>query len=276
MLMSTLADRYAHRLLDARARARCIPPLSAAAPLSLADAYDIAQRVLAIRTAQGETAIGRKIGFLTPGMTPAYGAPHASGTLFWGTLFDATVHYVDQDHCIQSLARALQPRIAPQIVFRLASTPAADAGPEALADCLEWIAHGVEIVVCPFPDWQCEVADAIAAFGLHGALLVGEPKVLSAASRRNLATFWPDASVSLSCGERLVGAGFGSDLLGGPVHALWQLHQLLQTQPQCAPLAAGDIIASGSWCAAYPVAPGQDWSTAFSNLGLHGLNISFT
>ena len=47
MLMSTLADRYAHRLLDARARARCIPPLSASAPLSLADAYDIAQRLLA-------------------------------------------------------------------------------------------------------------------------------------------------------------------------------------------------------------------------------------
>ena len=96
MLMSTLADRYAHRLLDARARARCIAPLSAAAPLSLADAYDIAQRMLAIRTAQGETAIGRKIGFLTPGMTPAYGAPHSSGTLFWGHLFDATVRYVDQ------------------------------------------------------------------------------------------------------------------------------------------------------------------------------------
>ena len=276
MLMSTLADRYAHRLLDARTRARCIAPLSAAAPLSLADAYDIAQRVLAIRTAQGETAIGRKIGFLTPGMTPAYGAPHASGTLFWGYLFDATVRYVEQNHCVQSLARALQPRIAPQIVFRLASTPAADAGPQALADCLEWIAHGVEIVVCPFPDWRCEVADAIAAFGLHGALLVGEPKILSAASRRNLATFWPDASVSLSCGDSLVGAGFGGDLLGGPLHALWQLHQLLQTQPQCAALAAGDIIASGSWCAAHPVAPGQDWSTAFSNLGLHGLNISFT
>lgn len=276
MLMSTLADRYAHRLLDARAQGRRIAPLSAGAPLSLTDAYDIAQRLFAIRTAQGETVVGRKIGFWTPGMVPGYGAPKAASTLFWGTLFDATVRYLEQDHCIQSLARALQPRLAPQIVFRLASTPAADVSVEALADCLEWIAHGVEIVVCPFPDWQCEVADAIAAFGLHGALLVGEPKILSAASRHNLATFWPDASVSLSCGDSLVGAGFGSDLLGGPLHALWQLHQLLQTQPQCAALAAGDIIASGSWCAAYPVAPGQDWSTAFSNLGLHGLNISFT
>lgn len=275
MLMSTLADRYAHRLLDVRARAQCIPPLSLSAPLSLPDAYDIAQRLLAIRTAQGETATGRKIGFWTPGMVAAYGAPKAASTLFWGTLFDATVRYVDSDHCVQSLAGALQPRIAPQIVFRLASTPAADAALADLADCLEWIAHGVEIAVCPFPGWQCEVADAIAAFGLHGALLVGEPKILSSASRRNLATFWPDASVSLSCGDSLVGAGFGSDLLGGPLHALWRLHQLLQTQPQCAPLAAGDIIASGSWSAAYPVAPGQDWSTAFSNLGLHGLNISF-
>jgi 2-keto-4-pentenoate hydratase len=275
MLMSTLADRYAHRLLDARAQARRFPPLSASALLSLPDAYDIAQRILAIRTAQGETAIGRKIGFLTPGMVPSYGVPKASSTLFWGHLFDATVRYVDQYHCVQSLAGALQPYIAPQIVIRLARTPAADASVEALADCLEWMAHGVEIVVCPFPGWQCEVVDAIAAFGLHGALLIGDPKILSAASRHNLATFWPDASVSLTCGDSLVGAGFGSDLMGGPLHALWRLHQLLQTQPQCAQLAAGDIIASGSWSAAYPVAPGQDWTTAFSNLGLHGLNISF-
>ena len=136
MLMSTLADRYAHRLLDARAQARCIPPLSAAAPLSLTDAYEIAQRLLAIRTAQGKTVIGRKIGFLTRGRTPAYGAPHASGTLFWGHLFDATVRYVDQDHCVQSLARALQPRIAPQIVFRLARTPASDPTFEALSHFL--------------------------------------------------------------------------------------------------------------------------------------------
>ena len=274
MLMSTLADRYAHRLLDARARARCIPPLSASAPLSLADAYDIAQRLLAIRTAQGETAVGRKIGFLTPGMTPAYGASKADSTLFWGHLFDATLRYVDQDHCIQSLAGALQPCIAPHIVFRLARTPAPDAGVDALADCLEWIAHGVEIAVCPFPGWQCELADAIAAFGLHGALLVGEPKILSAASRHNLAMFWPDASVSLSCGDSLVGAGFGSDLLGGPLHALSQLHQLLQTQPQCAQLAAGEVIATGTWTGVLPIEAGQIWATAFSGINLPGLTIS--
>jgi 2-keto-4-pentenoate hydratase len=56
---------------------------------------------------------------------------------------------------------------------------------------------------------------------------------------------------------------------------LWELHRLLQRQPQFPPLAAGEIISTGTWTEAYPVEAGQTWTSAFSGVTLPGLCISF-
>jgi 2-keto-4-pentenoate hydratase len=279
MLLSAQANRYAHQLLAARSNSQQIPPLSNDAALSLADGYDIAKTILDARIAEGETPVGRKIGFTNRTIWPKYGVEHPIDKPIWGPIFDTTVRYSKDNHGVQSLVGAVQPRIEPEIVFKLGMTPPPDASIETVAECIEWIAHGFEIVVCPFPGWKFNAVDAIAAFGLHGALIVGEPKVLSGATRRNLAAVLANASVSLSVNEgdsfTLRAAGFGSDVLDSPVHALWHLHQLLQSQPQFAPLAAGEIISTGTLTDAYPIEAGQTWTTAFSGVALPGLTISF-
>lgn len=279
MLLSAQTNRYAHQLLAARANARQIAPLSESARLTLADGYDIAKNILDIRIAQGEILVGRKIGFTNRTIWSKYGATEPIDQPIWAPMFDTTVRYTEDNHGIQSLKGAVQARIEPEIVFKLAKTPAPDTTVDTISDCIEWMAHGFEIVVCPFPNWKFDVVDAIAAFGLHGSLIIGEPKLLSAATRRNLAAVLADASVSLSCSAgdsiSLRAAGFGSDVLDSPVHALWHLHQLLQSQPQFAPLAAGEIIATGTLTDAYPIEAGQTWTTAFSGVTLPGLTISF-
>lgn len=279
MLMSTQANRYAHQLLDARARSVEIAPLSSGATLTTADGYDIARSILDIRIAGGEVPVGRKIGFTNRKVAARYGISAPIDASIWATMFNDTVRYTEDNHGVQSLRGALQPRIEPEVVFMLGRTPAPDANIEELADCIEWMAHGYEIDVCPFPNWKFEAVDAIAAFGMHGALILGEPRVLSAATRRNLGYTLANASVSLSCSAQpsftLMAAGFGSDVLGNPVNALWELHRTLQNQPQFAPLAAGEIVSTGSWTDGYPVLPGQTWTTAFSGLSLAGLTLSF-
>jgi len=279
MLLSTQANRYALQLLAARTSGKQLPLLSAQAPLSIPDAYDIAKTIADIRVAQGEIMVGRKVGFANRKFHAHHGLARTAGMPSWSPLFAGTVRYVEDNHGIQSLAGALQPRIQPEIVFKLGKTPAPHANIDELADCIAWMAHGLEIVTCPYPDWQFTVADAIAAFGLHGALLIGEPKSLSQTSRHYLAQVLADASVSLSHsdgdGYTLCAAGFGSDVLGSPVFSLKRLQCLLATQPQFAPLAAGEIISTGTWAEAYPVTPGQTWLTAFSGVSLPGLNISF-
>jgi 2-keto-4-pentenoate hydratase len=279
MLLSAQTNRYAHQLLAARANARQLAPLSESAKLTLADGYDIAKNILDIRIAQGEILVGRKIGFTNRTIWSKYGATEPIDQPIWAPMFNTTVRYTEDNHGIQSLKGAVQARIEPEIVFKLAKTPAPDTTVDTISDCIEWMAHGFEIVVCPFPNWKFDVVDAIAAFGLHGSLIIGEPKLLSAATRRNLAAVLADASVSLSCSAgdsiSLRAAGFGSDVLDSPVHALWHLHQLLQSQPQFAPLAAGEIIATGTLTDAYPIEAGQTWTTAFSGVTLPGLTISF-
>jgi 2-keto-4-pentenoate hydratase len=278
MLLSTQANRYAHQLLDARATAQQLRPLSDDDALTITDAYDIAKSIMDIRIAEGERLAGRKIGFSNHKVGTRYGVTEPITTPIWAPLFDSTVRYTEENYGVQSLLGAVQPRIEPEIVFRLNKTPEPDAPLEALADCIEWMAHGFEIVVCPFPDWKFEMVDAVAAFGLHGALIVGEPRMLSAASRRNLAQMLADASISLSYsgeeGFTLLAAGFGGDIDGSPMRALWNLHCALQTQPQFPPLAAGEIVTTGTWTDAYPIQAGQTWTTALSGVSLPGLTIS--
>lgn len=275
MLMSTQANRFAHQLLDARAQAHLIAPLSSSEPLSMTDSYDIAKCISDIRIAQGEIPIGRKIGFTNRKIWSKYGMIEPIRSPIWTPIFDTTVRFTEDNRGIQSLQGALQPRIGPELVFKLGATPAPDATIEQLADCIEWMAHAFEIVICPFPDWQFEMVDAIAAFGLHGSLIVGEPRMLSAASRRNLGEVLANASLSLSCGDELRSAGFGSDVLGSPLHAFWHLHQLLKMQSQFPPLSAGEIVTSGTWTDVCPVKPGETWTSAFSGVSLPGLTISF-
>jgi 2-keto-4-pentenoate hydratase len=275
MLMSTQANRLAHQLLDARASIQLIPPLSASAGLTVPDSYDVAKSIMDIRIAQGEQLIGRKIGFANRRIWARYGEAEPIRTPIWTPIFDETVRFANDNRGLQSLDGALQPRLGPEIVFKLCETPAPDATMEELAECVEWMAHAFEIVICPFPEWKFELADSIAAFGLHGSLIVGEPKMLSAASRRNLAEVLANASLSLSCGDELRSAGFGSDVLESPLHALWHLHTMLNAQKQFRPLQKGELVTTGTWTDVCPIKAGETWTSAFSGVSLPGLTVSF-
>ena len=296
MLMSSKWNRFAHLLLKARAKGVLLAPLSAAESLTLDAAYEIAKCILDTRIAQGETPVGRKIGFRAPKrqstgdsvaalsgpISAATSTPISttSSTPVWAPLFDSTVHYATDNFALHSLMKAQQPCITPELVFKLRRTPDPDCTIEELADALEWIAHGFEITVSPFPDWQFEAADAVAAFGLHRALIIGEPRMLSTHTRRNLGEVLACASVSLSRSDQgstvLCAAGFGSDAVDSPLHELWHLHQHLQQQSRFKPLQAGELITTGSWTHAQPVKRGEIWSRAFSQISLQGLNLSLS
>ncbi len=279
MLMSTQASRLAHALIKARMSGTLMPLLSADGKLSVDDAYDVALSIVKIRTAQGENPVGRKIGFSNPKLWNVYGKGSLNAPI-WSTIYDSTVQYAMDNVATHSLSKSQQPRIEPQLVFKLARPPEADIDLEGLSDCLEWIAHGFEVVTSPFRHWEFEAADAVAAFGLHRALIVGEPRMISRQSRRNLPEVLASATMSLSRSvagnSSLCAAGFGRDVQGSPLHALLALHQQLQQQTDAPSLQAGEIVSTGSWTNALPVKRGEIWSSAFSQLNLGGLTVSFT
>jgi len=276
MLMSTQINRYAHQLLDARAHARLIPTISSSNELTPSDGYEIARRIFDARIADGEVPIGRKIGFINRVVWPKQAEAPRIHSPFWTPIFKETVFYAEDNRAAMSLKGALQPRIEAEIVFRLRASPSPKTTMLELADCIEWMAHGIEITTCPYPEWKFETADAIAAFGLHGALIIGEQRTVSELTRRHLDSMMKGVSVSVSCDDVVVAAGFGSDILNSPLHALWHLHQMLQNQTGFAPLSEGEIITTGSWTDARPVAAGQVWQTAYSGITLPGLTLRLT
>jgi len=280
MLMSTKANRYAHALMKARAGGTLHPLITDEGKISLDDAYDIARSLMNIRIANGETPVGRKILFSNLKLQALYGKHEPVGTPLWTPLFDGDIEFALDNSASHSLTRAQQPRIAPHLVFKLARTPAADASTEQLADCLEWMAHGFAIAVSPYRHWEFDAPDAVAAFGLHRKLIVGEPRMVSRQGRKHLDDVLATASLSLSRttveGSGLCAAGFGVDLMGSPLHALQWLHRQLQQQHGFQPLQAGEIIATGSWTNPLPVKRGEVWSSAFAQLNLPGLNLTLS
>ncbi len=280
MLMTTKANRYAHALMKARVGGTLHPLITQEDKLSVEDAYDIARSLLNIRIAQGEAPVGRKLAFSNDRVRSRYGKTEPIAAPIWTTLFDSSIEYAMDNHALHSLSKAQQPRVEPHLVFKLARTPAPGATLLELADCLEWMAHGLEVVVSPFKGWDFDAPDAVAAFGLNRKLIVGEPRMLSRQGRHQLPDVLAGATLSLSrmtsSDSGIAAAGFGRDLMGSPLHAMLALHDELHQQHHFATLQAGEIVATGSWTDDLPVKRGEVWSSAFAQLNLPGLSLSFS
>lgn len=267
--MTATAAAIAGEVLAALDGGRQIPPFSARdADLSLETAYRAAVHLRALRGARGERQIGRKIGFTNRAIWAQYRVDRP----IWGDVYDTTLHRLGAGGGAFRLAGLCEPQIEPEIVFGLSAAPAAGMDDAALMNCIGWAGHGFEIVQSIFPGWRFSAADTVAAGGLHGALLLGDAIAVAHLPdiHRALATF----ELVLSCDGKVIDRGGGASVLGSPLAALRHLVEELAERGSD-PLRAGEIVTTGTLTRAFPVAPGQTWSSAISGIGLRGLTVAF-
>jgi 2-oxo-3-hexenedioate decarboxylase len=264
-------DSLADELLALHETGSLVTPFSERHSGLTAEAgYRAAARLHASRLERGWKPLGRKVGFTNRTIWPRYGVYEP----MWGTVYDRTVIFARAGRASVPLAGLAQPRIEPEICFRLRAAPPVTHDAEALLGAIEWVAHSIEIVQCHHPDWKLKIADCTADNGLHGRLIVGTP--IPVAELPGLAAKLPALEVDLRKGDAVVDRGTGSNVLGSPLEALAFLVEILSQQPDAPPLAAGELISTGTLTDAHPVAPGESWSTAFEGLPLKGLLVSFT
>lgn len=232
--------------------------------LTPAQGYAAARRLHQHRLERGWKPLGRKIGFTNRTLWERYGVHEP----MWGTVYDRTLVTADDNKATARLEGLVQPRIEPEICFKLRSIPK-NSTLEELVSCIEWMAHSVEIVQCHHPDWKVTIADCTADNGLHGRLVVGTPIPLQDPGKL------PKVEARLFKGEELKDRGVGANVLGSPLRSLGYLVDLLGKQPDAEPLRAGEIITTGVLTDAHPVAPGETWRTQISGLPLQGLTIAF-
>lgn len=231
--------------------------------------YRIAARLHAERVAAGWRPLGRKIGFTNRGIWARYGVYQP----IFGFVYDRTVTLAPDNRATQNLTGLAQPRMEPEICFGLKASPPRTKDPAELLGAIEWVAHSVEIVQCTLKDWKMQVGDSTAANGLHGALIVG--RKVNVAEIPDLAARLPALGMTLKKSNRVIDRGVGANVLDSPLLALAHLIELLAAQTEFPPLAAGEIVSTGTLTDAAPVAPGETWSTEFTGIDLPGLTVRY-
>jgi 2-oxo-3-hexenedioate decarboxylase len=266
-------EAIASRLFAAFESAAQLSPLSATEPGFDVDAgYAVLHALHDRRIAQGWRPLGRKIGFTNRTIWPRYGVYRP----MWSHVWDRTVVFALDDEATLLLTGLMEPRIEPEVVFKLRQALSTGADPERLLDCVEWIAPGFEIVHSVFPGWKFSAPDCTAAFGLHGRLVVGTPIAVTPANRERIARMLPQFTLTLRKADAVIDTGVGANVLDSPVNALAHLRDLLATQPQFPPLAAGEVVTTGTITDAWPVSAGETWTSDYGDLGLAGITLTFS
>jgi 2-keto-4-pentenoate hydratase len=268
--MSLDPIRLADEIAAAYTERRSMPaPSSQDASFSVADGYAVERALAERRRAGGHATVGRKVGFANKAMWRVLKLE----TLVWAHMYDDTVQHAADGQATLSLARMFSPKIEPEIVFKL-RRPLADGEVEAAAvlDAVEWIALGFEIIDCVYPDWKFQPADFVAAYGLHAALVVGQPRAVNAAIPA-LVDELPRFKVRLIKNGELVEEGSGKNSLRSPALCVGELAAGIARQPGARPLGAGELISSGTLTASHPIAAGETWSAEVEGLDLLPLTL---
>lgn len=262
----------AGRLIAAYDGATCVEPITASRPdFSVEEAYAVLAEIEGRRQREGWRPVGRKIGFTNRTIWDRYGVWQP----MWAHVWAHTVHAAEDGKARLPLAGFVQPRLEPEVVFRLKAPLGPTEDALDVLSAVEWIAPGFEIVQSHFPDWKFRAPDCTAAFGLHGALVVGTPVAVTEANRAALAERLPVFTATLSQDGRVIDRGTGANVLDSPALALATLTRVLAGQPQMPPLAAGEIVTTGTLTDAWPVAAGETWTSDYGDLGIAGLTLRF-
>jgi 2-oxo-3-hexenedioate decarboxylase len=267
-MMPTDPQALAQELMAAYAnRQEIVPPSAREGGLDVATAYAVDAELARLRRAAGHTTVGRKVGFANKAMWRVL----KLDTLVWSHMYDDTVHHARGGDAALPVARMYSPKIEPEIVFKL-KRPLGDGEADAAAvlDAVEWLAIGFEIIDCVFPGWKFQPADFVASFGLHAALVVGEPRTVTAATIPGLVEALPRFTLRLTKNGELAEEGSGKNSLRSPALCLAELAAGIARQG-AEPLRAGELVSSGTLTNSHPIAPGETWRAEVEGVDLPAL-----
>ena len=155
----------AHELKAAQDEKRQVAPFTSRLEgFDNAAAHSVARRIHDLRLADGDKPVGRKIGFTNRGIWDEYNVHEP----IWGYVYQRTFEWASGQRVAARVDDFCEPRLEPEIVVRMRSVPPAGASLEEILGCVEWIAHGFEIVQTHFPGWVFRAPDTMADNGLHG------------------------------------------------------------------------------------------------------------
>lgn len=237
----------------AQTRTPCDPIRDLLPDGTIDDAYRVAQRAVEL-SRSGIRRVGRKIGLTSPAVQQQMGVD----TPDFGVLL-ADMAYGDSDPI--PMERLLQPRVEAEVAFVLGrDLPDRPVVTTDVLRATEFVVAAIEVVDSRIRDWDISIVDTVADNASSGLFVVG-------GSPRRLTDVEDLRSVAmeLTCDGDVLSSGTGAACLGHPVNAVvWLANAVAE---RGAPLAAGEVILSGSLGALVPVEPGRTYEATFTGLG---------
>jgi 2-keto-4-pentenoate hydratase len=264
-------EALARELLSAQESGRMVPaPPSSNPDFDLDTAYAVETAIQRMRERGGHRVVGRKVGYANKAVWRLLKLQ----TLVWGSMYEDTVHQSHGNAIELELKHIRSLKVEPEIVFGLkdAVRGAAADGMAAL-EATEWLAIGFEIIDCPFPDWKFQPSDFVASLGLHAALVIGERVGVHAENIPQLVDELAKFKVRVLKNGEFVEEGSGRNSLRSPALCLAELGAAMAQHSPAEPLAAGEIVSSGTLTAGHLAEPGDQWKVEIDGLNLAGLTL---
>lgn len=227
--------------------------------LTIDDAYEISLAIYAMRKADGETDIGKKIGITSEAVMNMLGVDQPDFGFLTDTMW-AKDNRVDTSNMIL-------PRAEAEIAFKLKADL---VGPGITEDdvlaATESVAACFEVVDSRVKDWKIKIQDTIADNASCGTMAIGPDWV-----DPNFVDLLNCKAVVTKNGKPL-SEGVGAATLGSPLKAVAWLANILGERG--IPFKAGEIILSGSLVPLEPVSAGDKMHVSIKGIG--DCEVSFT
>ena len=212
------------------------------------------QQLVHARTSASRRRVGRKIGLTSVVVQQQMGVT----TPDFGVLFDDMARGDSEPIAFDDL---LQPRIEAEVAFVLGSD--LPARPVTITDVLravDFVVPAIEVCDSRIADWDISIFDTVADNASAGVFVTGSaPRSLRQIDDLR------DMEMVLTKSGRTISSGRGSACLGHPVNAVvWLANQVAERGE---PLAAGEIVLSGSLGALVPAEPGATYEAVIDGLG---------
>jgi 2-oxo-3-hexenedioate decarboxylase len=214
--------------------------------------YQVQDLDRAARLAAGEHLVGAKLGLTSRAKQHTMNV----GQPIVGFLTDAMQLGAGDD---EVLARTVQPRVEPEIAFRLARDLDGPLTPWTAEQAVDAVAVAVEVIDSRYAAFGFRLPDVVADNTSAAGFLVGRWTTLRQAG--DLAT----AGCVLSVDGTVAHTATGAAILGHPLRALVHLSEHLTRRGEGLP--AGAVVLAGALTDAVPVRPSAVHRAEIRGLG---------
>jgi 2-keto-4-pentenoate hydratase len=229
-----VAGRAAEWLLaEHRARHRFTSLRPPAAPVTIADAYDVQEKYVTLLRRGNGDPVGYKVGLTSAAMQAFCRIDHPIA----GVVLASRLHRSGAQVLLKDFGRlGLEFEIAVRIKSDIPATDKAFTA-EAIAPHIDGVCAAIELVDDRAADYaSIDVRSLVADNSWNAGIVLSEFK-----------TVWPDLEAVLGRASKdgdLIGEGYGRDILGHPFNSVaWLATQLAS---RGATLKAGEVVMTGS------------------------------